>query len=192
MNIKTILLLTGLSAAGKSTAGKELADRWGWEFVSARQTIRVVAESKGYKRIRHWLAQEGTDSVVLASRLELLRLLGTKQSQNGIVVDDVFDRDMPEAIRITFPETSVFTIAFDVPDETREERMVQRLGSTLEEARAERALIDGFKKEAGIEDVIRGADIHISNEGALDDTVTGLGEGIEELRLGYRQSPERI
>ena len=70
--------------------------------------------------------------------------------------------------------------------------MAERLSGTLEDARVEAALLDGFKKEAGITDVIMGADLHVANEGALEDTVSALREEIEGLRLSYRQSLERI
>lgn len=186
-----ILVLTGFSAVGKSSVGRVLSERLDYELISVKQIVRTLAESRGYTRIRSW-AQSNIDSLSSEYRQEVMRVIGTKKDHVGIIVDDIFDKDLLKAIQMTFTEADVHVIALDVSKETREKRMAQRLSGTVDDARVELAYVDGLKKGAGIEEVIRRADTHILNEGLLEDTITNLIQGIEGLNISYRYSRERI
>jgi len=161
-----ILLFTGYSATGKSTLAKKLSEHLGYEFISVRPLLHKIAEDKGYSRIRQWLAEEGAENLVQATKTELVRTITERQKLPGAIIDDAFDRGLESIIKSAFPTDTVLVVALTLDENTREIRMSNRIGRSVDEAREELRLFDGFKMEAGIDEVISSADLTIDN---LDD-----------------------
>lgn len=178
-------MFTGYSATGKSTLAKKLSEYLGYEFIPVRPLLHKVAEEKGYSRIRQWLAEEGAENLVQATRGELVTVITERQKLPGVIVDDNFDRGLGGLIRSAFPGDTVLVIAFTLDGSTRETRMATRLGKSVEEAREELKLLDGFKAQAGIDEVISNADLTIINLGDPEVTLRALVSQINE-RSSFR------
>lgn len=176
--MRDILLFTGLSTSGKSTLANQINQAGYFEIISERGILHNLAVEHGFKRTRDWLANAGVTALLEAARTATVQLIEAIQRE-GIIIDGSYDRELPGYLRGAFPQAQLTIILVALDPRIREDRMKARLGRSLQEAREELSLINGFKLAAGIEEVIRQADISVDNSGMLEESVQVLKEALE-------------
>lgn len=180
--MREVLLFTGWSASGKSTLAKEVNQNLGYFYIKERDILHDLAIASGFRRTREWLAAKGTQNVFQAATKETVRQISDLGSANCLI-DGSYDRCLPHILRANLSYTRVTIISVIASLEERERRMMGRLGVSLEEARKEKNLIDGFKRDAGIEDLISHADISIDNMRPLVEAVSQLESGLKARQV---------
>ena len=172
------LLFTGLSATGKSTIAKRLANDLGFILFREREILHELAVARGYNRTREWITKEGEGVVLRAATAETIAKMQGITGDDGFVVDGSYDKYLPLVLKTAFPNSRVTVIHITLEDQEREKRISGRLGVSIDIAKKEMGLIDGFKRRAGIGEIIKAADITIKNdrlvENALDQVISGL------------------
>lgn len=174
-----IVILAGFSAVGKSTISSNFCEKYGWDLIKHQELVHGIATSKGYERARYWLKEVGIDTFMSESVAEMINRIRKTENTRGVLIDASYGPSMIGSIRKTFPEDKVATVAILAESETRESRMIGRMGAEREVARAEKEFRDRFLKDAGVEKVISESDITIYNRGEI-------GTAIEELSRGLR------
>lgn len=183
-----IILFTGLSAVGKTTIAKQLGQELDVPVVSTREVVHNLANINGFERSRHWLKAVGLKQFQDLSLVALLEEVKASASSKGVILDDAFDPRLQFLLRWDFGDKLV-TIAVHTEDNLRLERIVKRLNAGISEAKRELEFLDFFKREAGIEEVIRLADISFVNEGTpLNEIVLQIREGVEARNFGARET----
>lgn len=186
------LLFTGFSAAGKSTIARRLSKDYGFLLLEERAILHELAIAQGFNRTREWIREEGEELVLQAARIGTILKMKELSGGMGVVVDGSYDRHLPLTLRITFPDSRVTVVCVTIEDQEREIRMRSRLGTTIDLARQEMELIDGFKLRAGVEDVIKAADITIKNDASVEDSLRKVALELESrgivrfLGKGYK------
>lgn len=189
--MRDILLFAGLSASGKSTIASCISHDGPFELISERRILHTLALRRGFNRTREWLAREGIAAVLEAARTETVQLIKSIKEEGGVVIDGSYDYKLPGSIKQAFPSTRLTLISITLDQDLREERMRLRLGKTFEEAQRELALIDGFKLAAGIEEIIKQADISVDNSTTLEQSVKFLQDELATRGIGNFTRTER-
>lgn len=183
--INEILLFTGLSAAGKSTLAGEINLDLQYGMVNERALLHDLARSKGYDRTRQWiLTSDDQETLPLARDNTVTRINSLNENHDGVILDGCYDSQVPSTLAQEFPTAKIILIAVTIPDSLRLARMIQRLGTTYQDAVAERDLIDGWKKRVGVEELIDSADILVVN----DDKIPKVAEGLLSKVKTFRHS----
>jgi len=176
-----IVILAGFSAVGKSTLSSNFCDRYGWDLIKHQELVHGIATSKGYARARYWLKDVGIETFMSESVAEMINRIGKTENPKGILIDASYGPSMIEGIKKAFPGAKVVTAAILAEPETRESRMIGRMGAEREVARAEKEFRDGFLKDAGVEKVISESEITIYNKGEIGVAIGELTNGLQAL-----------
>lgn len=141
--------------------------------VSERTLVRELTTQRGYARGRHWLAAAGVDEVRTALRNRTLEVLLRLQDAPRVILDGVYDPELAPAIATLFPEVGVWTVAVTAPDALRRQRMADRLGTPdVEVVQQEIEFLDTARRAAGMDAVMRAANVTIENAGELQVVVS--------------------
>jgi dephospho-CoA kinase len=179
-----ILLYTGFSASGKSTIAKETNLDLGYSWLDERGILHKRAHALGYPRIRNWLAEVGPEAIIQAARMDTVTIIEEIRAQQnpiGIILDGVYDRELPTHLKAAFPDINQLLIAVYIEQNLRARRLGRRIeNDSADVIKRELELVDGFKKFAGVEDLVAQADIKIENAGSLEESVVALKEKLRE------------
>lgn len=178
-----ILLFTGYSASGKSTLAERINVDLKYKFFGERNIIHNLAVERGYSRSRYWLQAEGITCMVNAVRSETLQLIRESQQSRGIIIDGAYDREIVPSINGAFPESRLVIISVIVGKNIREERMRHRLRGQEHLVLYELKGIDYFKREAGIEEIMKEAEIIIDNSNTIEESTISLSRDLELRRI---------
>lgn len=164
---KRIVFLSGYSAAGKSTLARELQDNYGYNLVEHQPLVHGIAQSKGYERARHWLADVGVDQFAEESAREMAartRKL-VKEGEAKIVFDVAYGFKMLELFQTEFPDIFRVVVAVLADEETRTKHIQKRMGSvSKEDAEKELHFRDGFLHTVGVDEVLQQKDIEVTTK----------------------------
>ena len=164
---KQIIFLAGYSAAGKSTLARELRDSHGYQFVEHQPLVHEIAQSKGYKRARHWLADVGVEQFAKESAKAMV--VKTKREfdsgETKIVFDVAYGLKMIELFRNEFPDIFRLVVFVMSDENTRTSNIQKRMGTeSSSEAQKELSFRDDFLREVGVDEVIQQSGIRITNK----------------------------
>ncbi len=164
---KQIVFLAGYSAAGKSTLARQLRDNYGYNLVEHQPLVHEIAQSKGYERARHWLADVGVEQFAEESTREMTartRML-IDQGETKVVFDVVYGRKMLEVFQSEFPDIFRIVVAVLADEETRIEHMQKRMGDvSKEDAEKELHFRDGFLQTIGVLEVLQQRDLEVATK----------------------------
>ncbi len=73
--------------------------------------MHSLAISRGYTRIREWLAKEGKDILVEAASVEILNRIQGHSGGSGFIIDGVYDSKLPSILRSNFPSLRIILIS---------------------------------------------------------------------------------
>lgn len=170
-----ILILAGYSAVGKSTIGPALCEKCGFHYINHQKLLHGLAEARGYKRSRYWLADVGIQSFIEESLNEMVRKIKDEEDKaRGFLIDAAYGNQMLEKFEKAFPDAKVVVIAVLADPEIREGRIMGRMAAEREPAIVEMQFRDGFLREAGLDEVLRQTDFAVYNTGELKETVNTI------------------
>ncbi|MBI4040092.1 AAA family ATPase [Candidatus Daviesbacteria bacterium] len=177
-----LLLFTGYSASGKSTIAEYINRDFGYELIGERTILHNLAVRNGYNRTREWVIGEDWVTILHLAREATIEMIAS-QSTEGVILDGSYDRDLPASLLYSLPNAKLTIIHIDLDQETRDLRMMARMGESLDIAKRERELIDNFKKRAGIEYIISKADIKVANDGPEAESIVSLKNRLNALEI---------
>lgn len=186
----TIFLFTGPSGVGKSTVARYLGESFKIPVIGEREILHRLAESHGFRRGREWLAAVGMEPIldeVLGETIHLIQ----ETNAGGVILDGSYDRRLPGALGQRVEGSRVVIVSVLADEAKREQRMSNRFGGDIEEAKREMAWIDFWKKRAGMEEIIMRADVVVENNRLLDETVRELRPHLESELFLHRLNLER-
>lgn len=184
---KNIIILTGLSASGKSTVAEKLGQEICAPVISLRQDVlHPVAIENGYTRARFWiLATHEDPSLLNLERKRLVEVIEGKTKvnhTNNIIIDDLIDPETPHFLREVFDQSQITVILIKSNRHLRRRWIIKRTEGSDMEALEEQRWLDGIKINAGIFQTIREADFKVKNMSKIEDTVTELRLLLDNLR----------
>lgn len=180
-----ILILAGYSGVGKSTIAPVLCERYGFHYINHQKLLHSLAEAKGYKRSRYWLAEVGTQSFIENSLTEMVNVIKReKESAKGFLIDAAYGDQMVEILKKSFPDGEVIVISVLASPETREQRIMGRMGAERESATVEMQFRDNFLVGAGLERLLKNPDFEVNNMGELAKTVEKISEFLSLKKIG--------
>lgn len=181
---QNIILLTGLSGAGKSTVSGELAASLGLHSIDSRNVYHKLAGEGGYKSGREWLKEVGTSGFIDSVIDETVKQMSEQPEETSFVLDAVAGSGMVEKIQSQFPHAVTTIVALRAPTEVREARIARRQNLDLQEAYAERQFRDGFLDKSGVEFTMNSAVLTVDNEEEkLENTLGIITKFLEERKL---------
>lgn len=179
-----MVLLAGYSAAGKSTIGRELRDKWGYNLIEHQPLIHDLASSRGYERTRYWLAEVGTNQFADESTKEMVvRARNIFNAGEAKVVFDVaYGIKMLEVFRNEFPNIYLLVISIIADENIRVKNIQKRMGTeSIDDAKKELHFRDKFLHDVGLDSVLQQRDIEIANMNKpVEDIASELNKLIEE------------
>lgn len=187
-----ILLLTGPSATGKTTIAGKIGITLGIPVIGEREILRGLAHSRGFTRTRYWLFEVGVDTVLDEALAETVNTIRREKNERGVILDGSYDRRLPQILTQEFKEEEVFIIAINAKEGARQNWMMERMKTTREEVAAEMELIDRFKYYAGMEEIMKAANLVIENDRPLDEVVRELQLRLESEIFAHPFGPERM
>lgn len=184
---KNIIILTGLSASGKSTVAEKLGQEIGAPVISLRQDVlHPVAIENGYTRARFWiLATREDPSLLDLERRRLVEVIEGKSEvnhTNNVIIDDLIDPETPYFLREVFDQSQITVILIKSNRHLRRRWIIKRTEGSDMEALEEQRWLDGIKIKAGIFQTIREADFKVKNMSKIEDPVTELRILLDNLR----------
>lgn len=170
-----ILLLSGHSATGKTSAARAVAQKFDCELLLEREIIDRVVERKGFRRARDCLKKFGFDSLLKEAREETLKSILSSGKEN-IILDGAYDGKIPDYLRANLKGAEFRIVGVCSNKSMRRHRMMQRSGLPKKEALRELRFIDGIKERMGAHKVVMNADIKVKNKGRFHDFLSRLEE----------------
>lgn len=176
---KNIVILTGLSASGKSTVAERLCQEIDAPVISLRQDVlHPLALENGYARARFWiLATMEKPSLLDLERERLAQVIEERARMNNsgnLIIDDLIDPGTPLFLQQFFEQSRVSTVFVKSNRHLRKRWIIKRTEGSDKEALEEQRWLDGIKIKAGIFHAIRAADFCIRNMGTVENAVAEL------------------
>lgn len=172
-----ILILAGYSGVGKSTIGPTLCEKYGFHYINHQKLLHGLAEARGYKRSRYWLADVGVDSFAEESVNEMINVINNKKDNaKGFLIDAAYGNKMFERLKKSFPDNEVIVISILASPETREQRIMGRMGVERNMAVVEMQFRDNFLIEVGLEGVLTNPDFEVHNMGELNMAIEKISK----------------
>ena len=163
--------MTGHSGAGKSTISKLLSRELGAQHLSEREISRSIAHSQGFSRSRQWVETTGLEEAAVRIREKTVAVIGD-YSDRIVIVDGVYDRQLPVDIRQSHATRRMGLIAIEADAKLRVPRCAERMGGVaIELAKRDVIYLDEIKERVGGEELIQAADLTVVNEGNINDAV---------------------
>ena len=97
MKKRPLLILAGMSCAGKSTIARYLASTCNLIPMEQHVIYHALATDYGYRRSREWLANVGEVEFVARTTAETARRIGTTDVSRGVIVDASYGPAMHDA-----------------------------------------------------------------------------------------------
>jgi dephospho-CoA kinase len=172
--MNNLLLLTGFSGSGKTTIANKVSSLYNIRIISERNILRDLAVSLGFSRARYWYLSDGIHPVLEKTRIETIRRISESIANNPIgyiIIDGCYDKDLPLSIKSEINQINITTVSVLASEETRLNRVMERIRTSRESAFNEINLLDKFKTEAGIQEIINNSDLTVVNESEIMDPV---------------------
>lgn len=166
-----VIILAGFSCAGKSTIAKKLVDRYEFDLMEQYVIYHDIANSKGYKRTRYWLADIGNEKFVNEVATETVRRIQSLPHSKGIIIDASYGSKMHTIFASTLLGATIITLSLITNREERVQRMKGRMGSSFEEAEIELTFRDKFLNDVGLQEIIDKAEFKIENKENIESVI---------------------
>jgi dephospho-CoA kinase len=185
MKNKTLIVVTGLPGAGKSTVSKLIMEEYSFPVVSMGDCVREEAKKRGIKEDAKSMQQfivelrkEHGPGIVAELAINKIEEL----NKNFVIVDGLRSKEELEVFRKAFKKILLLIVVASI--ETRLKRLSRRRRAddpkTLEELKTR----DEVELNIGLRDVINdSAGIKIENEGDLQELRHNVRKIMEKLRL---------
>lgn len=185
MKNKTLLVITGLPGAGKSTVSKLIMEEYGFPVVSMGDCVREEARKRGVKEdaksMQEFIVElrrkygPGVVAELTINKIEEL-------DKNFVIIDGLRSKDELEIFRKTFERILLLIIVASI--ETRLKRLSRRCRAddpkTLEELKKR----DEVELNIGLREVINDKEgIKVENEGDLQELKRNVRKIMEKLKL---------
>ncbi|MFH0829859.1 MAG: AAA family ATPase [Candidatus Aenigmatarchaeota archaeon] len=185
---KTVVIgLTGMAGSGKSTAGRYLKEKYGFEFIVMSDIIRAEAERRGF--LKHtdleaqkaiiskfgvlWREETGEDQIVAEKTIEMMK----KVKLHKVAVDGFRSPGEVELFRKTFEGFKLIYVRAD-PDVRWKRRLEQ-------DPKAKRNDFDSRDKRdsqmMGMREVLEMADMTVENSGPVTELHKNMDKAMHKL-----------
>jgi cytidylate kinase len=154
--VRNILLVTGVSGAGKSSLSEYLETEFGIPVVSIGGILRQNARAHGYQNLIAFLRTKPTvleafEEVWPQVKQEII----TKTGPNGITIEGLYIPAWCERIHSLFPRDTIHVINVTSTRHTRANRIAQKRGTSRRAARREAEQLDIAKTAVGLKEMLR-------------------------------------
>lgn len=144
--MKNIFIITGRTGAGKTTLCKKLEIDLNYPLLTFAVMGKSFANKNGYNKIREChLAMEKEEFNTKISEYMLNIIKETLNTCNTIIVDGLY---MYELVKTLKEDYNCTVIYLKLDENTRYERIAQRLRVTIEEAKKENEIKEKLKDDA--------------------------------------------
>jgi dephospho-CoA kinase len=166
-----IIITTGLSAAGKSTISRMVANRLSLPVVHATDMMRKYAKSKGYDGLVHFFIELGYQKGYETVRPMILNKVKNYAKKHGAVFDGIHDYVLYKKICEKYGRENIRVIAISAARKYRVDRHADRRKLTKEKAEEGVDKRDQIAIAGGTLKIVNDCDFKIKNEGSLEECV---------------------
>ncbi len=167
-----LFLFVAPSASGKTTISKAVSERYDLPRIDLHQILHDLATRYGYERAREWVISVGLEEVLNLTRMQMLEEIETNKNTRGIIIDEIIDGGTLDLIRYLYPGSDIKLIYIQTNQENRLRFISKRIDAQDEsQALEEIVFIDHLKQKLGIDQILELAEVRISNDGRVEDTV---------------------
>jgi dephospho-CoA kinase len=161
-----LIITTGLSAAGKSTVSKMVADELSLPLVHTTKIMRKYAGSLGYTRLTPFFTDSGYRKAYAIVRPLILKEV-KKRAEVGAVVDGVHDYRLYKEICDKYGRENIRVVTIGAARKYRVRRHAERRGLRIKEADEGVTSRDKIAIAGGTKKIIDDSDFKIKNEKSL-------------------------
>ena len=170
-------LFVAPSASGKTTISKAVSEKYDLPRIDLHRILHDLATRSGYPRAREWVMSIGLDEVLNLTRMQMLEEIETNKNPRGIIIDEIIDEGTLDLIKNLYPESDIVLIYIQTNQENRLRFISKRIDAKDESRALEELLfIDRLKQKLGIDQILEQAEVKISNDGRVEDTVAEVCE----------------
>ncbi len=185
---KAVIAVTGYSGSGKSTLAGMLRDRCGCEGVGAGDVMRAGARKLGYARLSDMIALSGVESVFERFREPILQGILRRYRSESVVVDGLYDAVLADALMREVGRNGICIVSVVSDRRNRDINLAARYSLLGPGGAIEAARRDSVKVIAGLEKVVRMADLEVRNNG----TLLRLGEEADMVAVRVLHGSQQV
>lgn len=153
--MKTIVFLSGLTGAGKSTLASGLGRKVGLPVFSVGNFQRDYARSLGYENVVEFNRKFG----LKVAYFDLLpriagKIIKVLRRKNGIIVEGFYSKELEWKIMSEIPSAKVIFVNIGASRHSRVNRVVIRDKISKAEAKKRVRALDSSKKKIGVDEVL--------------------------------------
>ncbi|NCQ56034.1 hypothetical protein COT86_00715 [Candidatus Collierbacteria bacterium CG10_big_fil_rev_8_21_14_0_10_43_36] len=187
-----LFLFVAPSASGKTTISKAVSEKHDLPRIDLHRILHDLATRGGYPRAREWVMSIGLDEVLNLTRMQMLEEIEINKNPRGIIIDEIIDGVTLDLIKNLYPESDIKLIFIQTNQENRLKFISKRIGAKDESQALEEILfIDHLKERLGIDQILEQAEIRISNDGRVENTVDEVCEYVDRVLRNPEGSVKR-
>lgn len=174
-----ILCVTGSSATGKSSVSKHLSKEFGVPLFSLGDYQREKFTHYGTPQQYH--RKLGLDVTSYGLWPEFVNQIASLKSDKGIIVDGIYTYKFLELLKKNFKGENVHLMQITATRHARLRFFQIRTNLEVADAFKEMSKIDKIKRDVGLIEVLRRADVTVRNNTGLNEFLRNASNCVKEF-----------